>query len=127
LVGAKGDTGEKGADGDDAYEVWLAAGHVGSRDDFLASLVGAKGDTGAIGPQGPQGEKGDAGNTLPTVAALLTNATAISLLVNTSNWNVDGVYIGTAITLTYAGQFYYNTEYYFIAVDDNVWRRLIFG
>ena len=54
--------------GQSAYELWLEEGHVGSPDDFLASLQGPQGErgpqgaTGPAGPQGPQGPKGDPGS-----------------------------------------------------------------
>lgn len=48
--------GKPGADGASAYEVWVKAGHTGSVDDFLKSLIGAKGDSGLS-------IKGDAGQT----------------------------------------------------------------
>lgn len=51
---APGDTPPAGADGASAYEVWLANGHSGTVNDYLASLVGPKGD---------KGDKGDTGNT----------------------------------------------------------------
>ena len=52
-----------GATGASAYEIWLEQGNTGTKDDFLASLVGATGatgPTGATGAQGPQGESGSA-------------------------------------------------------------------
>jgi len=38
--------------------VWLAAGHTGSTNDFLASLVGAQGQKGDIGAMGAVGQAG---------------------------------------------------------------------
>ena len=52
--GEKGDTGATGAqgiqgpDGKSAYEIWIAAGNTGTEADFLASLVGPKGDDGDV-------------------------------------------------------------------------------
>ena len=49
--GEKGDTGAQGLQGPDgksAYEIWLAAGNTGSEADFLASLVGPKGEDGSL-------------------------------------------------------------------------------
>ena len=66
--GDKGDTGEqgvKGDEGDDAYEVAVAGGFVGTRADWLSSLVGPKGDKGDQGDPGPKGDKGDTGDTGP--------------------------------------------------------------
>lgn len=51
-TGDKGESGENGADGKSAYQIWLDAGNDGSEADFLASLKGE---------QGIQGEKGDKG------------------------------------------------------------------
>lgn len=48
-----------------AYEVAVQNGFVGTEQEWLASLKGAKGDTGAQGPQGVQGETGPAGATGP--------------------------------------------------------------
>lgn len=47
--------------GDSAYEIWLAAGNIGDRDEFLASLKGENGEAGQEGPQGEKGEPGDVG------------------------------------------------------------------
>jgi hypothetical protein len=57
---------------------------------------------------------------------LAVGATTV-LLENTSNWDINGNYTGTAITGTYQGQAHYNGNYWFTAVDDNVWIRLIRG
>jgi len=52
----------------------------------------------------------------------------IALLNLTTNWDVNGNYTGgTAITLTYQGQSHYNSDYWFTAVADNTWIRLIRG
>lgn len=56
-----------------------------------------------------------------------TGATAYSLLDDTLNWDINGVYTGTTITGTYQGQSHYNANYWFTAVDDNLWIRLIRG
>src|SRR5690625_3548685 len=56
--GATGPAGADGNDGDSAYEVWLAEGNTGSKQDFLDSIKGAMGPA---GPQGPQGATGPAG------------------------------------------------------------------
>ena len=77
LTGPAGPKGDKGDTGQSAYQVWLANGHTGTEDQYLASLKGDKGDTGERGPQGiqgiqgvagetgPKGDKGDPGNTGP--------------------------------------------------------------
>lgn len=64
---------------------------------------------------------------IPIVEQYLSAGTTVTLLENTSNWDVNGNYTGTAITGTYQGQAHYNGNYWFTAVDDNVWIRLIRG
>jgi hypothetical protein len=73
-----------GPQGDDAYTVAVSVGFVGTKAQWLASLVGPQGpqgpqgatgakgntgNTGATGPTGPQGPKGDTGATGPAGAA----------------------------------------------------------
>ena len=48
-----------------AYAIAKKHGFDGTEEEWLASLVGPKGDTGPQGPQGIQGEKGDTGDTGP--------------------------------------------------------------
>jgi len=54
--GAPGADGTNGTDGENAYQIWLDNGNVGTEQDFLDSLVGAD------GAQGPQGDPGNDGN-----------------------------------------------------------------
>ena len=61
LPTVKGDKGDRGTDGQSAYQVWLNNGHSGTVNDFLQSLKGAKGDRGMIGETGPQGPAGPIG------------------------------------------------------------------
>ncbi|MDC0380579.1 collagen-like protein, partial [Flavobacteriaceae bacterium] len=65
-AGTNGTNGSDGADGSSAYEIWTAAGNIGTEAEFLASLVGAQGEPGAQGPQGIQGETGATGPAGPT-------------------------------------------------------------
>ena len=69
----------------------------------------------------------EATNQVIIQAYIDPNGTQASLLNSTSSWNVNGLYVGTAITGTYQGQKHYNTNYFFEAVDDNTWIRLIRG
>jgi hypothetical protein len=48
-------------------------------------------------------------------------------LNTTSNWNIWGEYIGTPISDTFQGQRHYNIDYFFEAINDNDWIRLIRG
>ena len=66
--------------------------------------------------------------TLPIITAYLTSGgTVANLLETTSNWDINGVYTGTTITGTYQGQKHYNGNYFFEAVADNLFIRLIRG
>jgi hypothetical protein len=62
--------------------------------------------------------------SIPSFEARLTDGTAIALHNNTANWDINGIYTGTAITNTVAGQYHRNNEYFFHAYDDNDWTRL---
>ena len=64
LKGQKGDpgaNGKDGANGKSAYEIAVADGFTGTEKEWLASLVGPKGDTGATGEAGPKGQTGSTG------------------------------------------------------------------
>lgn len=64
---------------------------------------------------------------IPTIDLYLTTGSITTLLENTSNWDINGNYTGSTITGTYQGQNHYDGNYFFTAVDDNVWIRLIRG
>lgn len=82
MDGAKGEPGEQGPKGDtgmglpgkSAYEIAVDEGFVGTEEEWLASLVGPKGETGdtgatgATGPQGPKGDTGDGGKSAYQIA-----------------------------------------------------------
>jgi hypothetical protein len=52
---------------------------------------------------------------------------ALAKLTGSSNWDINGEYIGTVITGTYQGQRYYSGGYFYEAVADDTWIRLIRG
>jgi hypothetical protein len=60
-------------------------------------------------------------------AYISSGSTTANLLENTSNWDINGVYTGTTITGTYQGQRYYDGNYFYEAVLDNIFIRLIRG
>jgi filamentous hemagglutinin len=60
-------------------------------------------------------------------AYLVSGSTAANLLENTNNWDIYGNYTGTSITGTYMGQKFYNDNYFFEAITDNFFIRLIRG
>ena len=64
---------------------------------------------------------------IPIVDQYLPGGTITALLENTANWDINGNYIGTGITGTFQGQSHYDGNYWFTAVADNVWIRLIRG
>jgi hypothetical protein len=60
-------------------------------------------------------------------AYLQSGSTIANLLDNYNNWDINGVYTGVTITGTFQGQKHYNNNYFFEAIDDNLWIRLIRG
>jgi hypothetical protein len=64
---------------------------------------------------------------IPFVPAYLTSSIPTTLLDDTNNWDINGNYTGTAISGTYQGQSHYNANYWYSAVNDNIWIRLIRG
>ena len=58
---------------------------------------------------------------------LSTSSIQADYLNSGSNWDINGSYIGTAITGTFQGQNHYNDNYYYIAIQDDVWIRMIRG
>jgi hypothetical protein len=55
------------------------------------------------------------------------NGATAGLLNNISNWSIYGEYTGTPISDTFQGQRHYNIDYFFEAINDNDWIRLIRG
>ena len=74
----------------------------------------------------PQGTL-DASNQTLIEAYINPTSSAALLLDNTNNWGIYGIYAGAPITGTVQGQRHYNIDYFFEAVDDNDWIRLIRG
>lgn len=58
------------------------------------------------------------------IQAELSDATIQGYLEDIGNWDASGAYTGTTITGTYAGQYHYDDDYYFLAVANDVWIRL---
>ncbi|MFG6728553.1 hypothetical protein ACGY1D_13585 [Burkholderia pseudomallei] len=75
-----GPQGSPGRDGLSAYQVWLAAGNVGTQADFLGSLRGPAGADGAPGAPGKDGTNGS-GTGGFTHRVLLTVAGASNFTV----------------------------------------------
>ena len=66
--------------------------------------------------------------TADIISAYITSGgTAALLLENVSNWDINGNYTGSAITGTYQGQKHYDGNYFFEAIADNLFIRLIRG
>lgn len=59
------------------------------------------------------------------IDSFLTTGIITTLLSANSNWNNADVYIGTPIAGTYQGQQYYDSSYYYIAINDDDWIRII--
>lgn len=60
-AGADGTDGADGEDGASAYEVAVAEGFEGTREEWLETLIGPEGPAGKDGADGEQGPKGDPG------------------------------------------------------------------
>ncbi len=77
---------------------------------------------------GTTGSAGGVVQEIPIIEAYVPTGSAFTaLLENTANWDINGVYIGSTITGTYQGQSHLNNDYWFTAVADNNWIRLIRG
>ena len=76
---------------------------------------------------GNQSAAGGTVNEIPIIEQFIPTGSTETLLETTSNWDVNGIYTGSTITGTYQGQAHHNQNYFFTAVDDNVWIRLIRG
>lgn len=59
--------------------------------------------------------------------AYITNTTIQALLEDVNNWDINGIYTGAVISGTVQGQKHYDNNYFFEAVADNVFIRLIRG
>ena len=84
------------------------------QDTTQAALLGNQTGPGSVGE-------------IPIIEQFIPAGSIRTLLETTSNWDVNGIYTGSTITGTYQGQSHYNQNYFFTAVDDNVWIRLIRG
>jgi len=84
------------------------------QDTTQAALLGNQSGAGTVGE-------------IPIVEAYIPAGTARTLLETITNWDINGVYTGTTITGTFQGQSHYNANYWFTAVADNDWIRLIRG
>jgi hypothetical protein len=76
---------------------------------------------------GSQSVSGGTIEEIPVIDAYITSGSAYSAITNTDNWDIDGVYTGTSVSNTYQGQSCYDSRYWYTAVDDNNWIRLIRG
>jgi len=62
------------------------------------------------------------------VEAYISSASTVATqLSNISNWDINGNYTGSTINGTFQGQKYYDNNYFFEAVQDNLFIRLIRG
>ena len=95
LKGQKGDpgaNGKDGANGKSAYEIAVADGFTGTEKEWLASLVGPKGDTGATGEAGPKGQTGSTGEKGATGA---TGRSAYEIAVANGFTGTEAEWIGS--------------------------------
>ena len=88
--------GPQGIPGKSAYLTAIDNGFVGSEGQWLASLVGPKGDAGEAGPQGIQGPTGAAGATGPAGPGVAAGGTAGQVLVKASTTDYDAQWADVA-------------------------------
>jgi hypothetical protein len=70
----------------------------------------------------------NSGGTFIAVSIYIpSGSTAATELSTISNWDINGNYIGPAITGTLQGQKWYDGNYFYEAIQDNVFVRLIRG
>ena len=101
-----------GANGQSAYEIWVAAGNNGNEAAYLASLVGAAGAPGGLGTPGVPGAGGfitlynDMTTSTNTTSAtnLFTPNKIFSVPANTLSMNGSKLIVTTIMEVTQGGQ-----------------------
>ena len=76
---------------------------------------------------GSENVSGGTVTEIPVVDQFLSTGVVTALLSDTANWDINGNYTGSTISGTFQSQMYYDGNYFFIAVLDNTWIRLIRG
>ena len=87
----------------------------------------ASGLTGSTDRMVETNSDGDITATKDIYFGYISDVNTTTKLSNTINWDIDGVYIGAAITGTVQGQKYIDSAYFYECVADNTWVRLIRG
>jgi hypothetical protein len=100
--GKPGTNGTNGSDGASAYQVARAAGYGGTQTQWLASLIGPKGDTGSAGPVNFQVEYRD-GVAVPAITSLLGISASVDVTIAWPTPFADANYIATPQVSTTAG------------------------
>lgn len=93
--------GPQGIPGKSAYLTAIDNGFVGSEEQWLASLVGPKGDAGEAGPQGIQGPTGATGATGPAGPGVAAGGTAGQVLVKASATDYDAQWSDVATPMAH--------------------------
>ena len=76
---------------------------------------------------GSENVSGGTVTEIPVIDQFLSTGVVTALLSDTTNWDINGNYTGSTISGTFQSQMYYDGNYFFIAVLDNTWIRLIRG
>lgn len=100
--GKPGTNGTNGSDGASAYQAARAAGYGGTQAQWLASLIGPKGDTGPAGPVNLQVEYRD-GVAVPAITSLLGISASVDVTITWPTPFADANYIATPQVSTTAG------------------------
>jgi len=102
IDGKAGTNGTNGTDGLTAYQVARASGYGGTQAQWLASLVGPKGDAGPAGPVNLQIEYRD-GVAVPAITSLLGISASVDVTITWPAAFADATYIVTPQVSTTAG------------------------
>jgi hypothetical protein len=70
---------------------------------------------------------GETSATKEIIDAFITTTSVLTAITASTSWSTSGTYVGPTITGTYAGQYYYDSNYKYEAVDDNVFIRISRG
>ena len=110
LLTACGSDGKDGVNGKSAYELAVENGYTGTLEEWLDSLVGAKGDKGDSGIQGPSGGTGQSGSKWLTGTEIAGTSSEISIVI--ANSKIGDLYLNTETSNVYQ------------CIAENVWSWL---
>lgn len=103
IGGERGAAGERGVDGESAFQIAQRLGYTGTEADWLLSLKGAKGDTGDIGPEGPEGPQGLPGGDSIFLDKGTQSVAGTTVTFDYQEGKHQRLQVGAATTLAFTG------------------------